>query len=701
MLVSEVGHYSLSKAVDVLGLGTDNVISIPTKALKLDVEALEAKLDELAAAKRPVIAIVAVAGTTEAGTFDPIRPMAKLAKKHGAWLHVDAAWAGGLIFSPKARPHFDGIELCDSITIDAHKNLFSPMGFGMVLYREARATAAIMKTAQYIIRKTSPDLGKYCLEGSRPAQVLHLHAALHALGRDGLAAVMDRKIAVTSGFAQLIDAAPDFELCQQPECDILLFRALPPGGTKATDEEGREEELNAYNIALHELQKLHARTFVSRTMVCDPRKAKRADGAKTVFLRVVVNAQVGLDNCRQALADLRLIGTALQLDPAPLAECRTLLQALADSAIKAPNAVAVRTSDPKPSAAGGGSAAGAIPASESGGGAGGVGSLTYGALLTEALHVANHLLTDVSAKGHVVPILCDRNVDAYVAIVACLLRGCAWLMIDSSLPPQRIAHLLSEATPCEEALVADTRRGAFEAALAHLSAKGKTDGASAAPTPRHLTPFLAELRGAAEGRAPAGAAPPARRPRAGRRGARRAVARDAGGGRQGGRVHDLHLGFHRPPQGGQDRAPPAVRPPARLRGAVGRRHGGGQGRGDRADRVGVGHARARHVAPPDAGRDRPPPPRRGAARRRARRLGDRPRRRGGRRARRARPVDPGHADLLPHPPRRRLARRRLRRPDVHRERRADAARPRARPPPALRQARQLLRPDGGHHLPVL
>lgn len=66
---------------------------------------------------------------------------------------------------------FDGSELADSITIDAHKSLFAPMGFGMILYRSPHSVAAITKTAEYIIRKGSPDLGKFSVEGSRSAQV--------------------------------------------------------------------------------------------------------------------------------------------------------------------------------------------------------------------------------------------------------------------------------------------------------------------------------------------------------------------------------------------------------------------------------------------------------------------------------------------------------------------------------------------------
>uniref|UniRef100_A0A7S2HXV1 Carrier domain-containing protein n=1 Tax=Haptolina brevifila TaxID=156173 RepID=A0A7S2HXV1_9EUKA len=512
VLVSSLGHYSLSKAFDILGLGTFSLVEVPTVRFKMSVPALKTKLEELAAAGRKVIAIVAVAGTTETGAFDPLSEIAALAKAHGAWLHVDAAWAGGLIFAPSAHQKlFAGVELADSITVDAHKNLFSTMGFGMVLFRSPHAVKVISKAAQYIIRKDSEDLGKFTLEGSRPANTLQLHACLHALGRSGLQAIMEHKLAVTAAFAKMIDEDESFELIMQPESDILLFRMLQPGarysGTADTyADEQREADLDLFNVHLQEAQKLQGRTFVSRTAVMDPRRSANPRTTKTTMLRVVVNAHVTVDNCAHVLDDLRIIGNALALQPAPLAEARTLLQALAHSVIHVPHAVAVRTSDIAPPpcsmvgvkglAQAAKAFAHAIPPKETGGSAAAVGSLTYWQLLHNALHVSGRLLTSLSKPGFVIPILCDRNVDACVAIVACLLRGCAWLMVDSSLPAQRIAHMLSEATPCAEVVVSDDRRAAWENALAKLENKKgiKSAAGETVLAPRFLTPFLHGLR---------------------------------------------------------------------------------------------------------------------------------------------------------------------------------------------------------------
>ena len=86
----------------------------------------------------------------------------------------------------------------------------------MVLFKEPTSVGAIEKAAQYIIRHGSADIGRYCLEGTRPAVALQLRASLDALGRDGLRATFDRKLAVAKHFAAAVKAAGDLELVLEP-----------------------------------------------------------------------------------------------------------------------------------------------------------------------------------------------------------------------------------------------------------------------------------------------------------------------------------------------------------------------------------------------------------------------------------------------------------------------------------------------------
>ena len=133
VLISERGHYSLGKSADLLGIGRDNFIAIKTADNnKVDVDAMRAKAHELAAQGIKVMAIVGVAGTTETGNIDPLDAMADLSAELNCHFHVDAAWGGATLLSSTYRSLLKGIERADSITIDAHKQMYVPMGAGLV-----------------------------------------------------------------------------------------------------------------------------------------------------------------------------------------------------------------------------------------------------------------------------------------------------------------------------------------------------------------------------------------------------------------------------------------------------------------------------------------------------------------------------------------------------------------------------------------
>lgn len=167
VLVSERGHYSLKKAADVLGIGQEGLISIKTDANnRLCPEDLKEKIAQLKQQNIKPIAVVGVAGTTETGTIDPLDQIANICQAEECHFHVDAAWGGATLMSNNYRHLLKGIEHADSVTIDAHKQLYIPMGAGMVLFKKPDAMNAIKHHAQYILRKGSKDLGSRTLEGS-------------------------------------------------------------------------------------------------------------------------------------------------------------------------------------------------------------------------------------------------------------------------------------------------------------------------------------------------------------------------------------------------------------------------------------------------------------------------------------------------------------------------------------------------------
>ena len=291
VLVSERAHYSLGKAADVLGIGRDNFIAIKTSDNnKVDVQTMREKAFELESKGIKVMALVGVAGTTETGNIDPLDEMADLAQELNCHFHVDAAWGGATLLSANARTLLAGIERADSITIDAHKQMYVPMGAGMVLFKDPHATDAIEHHAEYILRKGSKDLGSHTLEGSRPGMAMLVHACLRVIGRQGYEMLIDKGIAKAKYFAELIKQEEDFELVSEPELCLLTYRYVPRAIKLAIANASEEEKieiyaaLNRFTASMQKRQREAGRSFVSRTRLTP----LQYDNQPTVVFRVVL-----------------------------------------------------------------------------------------------------------------------------------------------------------------------------------------------------------------------------------------------------------------------------------------------------------------------------------------------------------------------------------------------------------------------------
>jgi len=272
VLVSERGHYSLGKAADLLGIGRDQLIKVKTTdANRIDLIALREECRRLQDANIRPLALVGIAGTTETGNVDPLQQMADVAAELGCHFHVDAAWGGPTLFSDRHRHLLTGIEQADSVTIDAHKQLYVPMGAGMVIFKDPTAVSAIEHHAAYILRHGSKDLGSHTLEGSRPGKALLVHGGLSIMGRKGYELLIDLGIERARTFAELINQHPDFELTSEPELNILTYRYCPADVQQKLETADSVEQsrvnalLDQICQLLQKYQREAGKTFVSRT----------------------------------------------------------------------------------------------------------------------------------------------------------------------------------------------------------------------------------------------------------------------------------------------------------------------------------------------------------------------------------------------------------------------------------------------------
>jgi aromatic-L-amino-acid decarboxylase len=200
MYASSESHHAWLKVAHVCGIGRDAVRLVPAGAdLRLDVAALQRMIvDDRRRAGQPVL-VIATAGTTSAGVIDPLEETGAVARRHNAWYHVDAAWAGAACLSDHLRPHLAGIDQADSITVDAHKWLSVPMGAGIFISRHPRLLGETYRIAtSYMPTPVGGTSDPYTNSNqwSRRFIGLKLFLTLLTAGRTGYAAQLDHDAAL-------------------------------------------------------------------------------------------------------------------------------------------------------------------------------------------------------------------------------------------------------------------------------------------------------------------------------------------------------------------------------------------------------------------------------------------------------------------------------------------------------------------------
>jgi aromatic-L-amino-acid/L-tryptophan decarboxylase len=230
---STESHVVHQRAADILGIGSHAVRQIEVDdRWRMRPEALEDAIEgDLAEGIVPA-AMIATAGTTATGAIDPLPAIAELCERHGAHLHVDACYGGPAALADELRPLLAGIERADSIAVDAHKWLYTPLLGGCVLARDPRRLAASFATdATYTwlhedlrqgvdLRMQGPDF-------SRGFAALRIWLSLLAHGRAAYGRRIAHDAALARYLGELVEEHPDFELMAPVSLSICCFRYAP------------------------------------------------------------------------------------------------------------------------------------------------------------------------------------------------------------------------------------------------------------------------------------------------------------------------------------------------------------------------------------------------------------------------------------------------------------------------------------------
>ena len=236
VLTGEQTHYSVRRAVEIMGFGADGVVTVPVdERFRLRADALEAAQRAATERGRRVIAVVASACSTATGSFDRLEPIADHCARHDLWLHVDGAHGASAILSPAHRHLLAGVGRADSVVWDAHKMMLMPSLVTAVLFRDgARSYEVFAQQASYLFEgKKARDewfnTGLRTLECTKRMMALKVYAALSTRGPaffgDYVAATFER----AARFAAFLAAAGGFEVAVEPQCNIVCFRVLCAG----------------------------------------------------------------------------------------------------------------------------------------------------------------------------------------------------------------------------------------------------------------------------------------------------------------------------------------------------------------------------------------------------------------------------------------------------------------------------------------
>ena len=277
---SDRAHRTIHRSAAALGLGRQAVCEIATDSTgHIDVKALSEAMDRDASAGVVPIAAVAVAGTTDTGSIDPIDAVVDVARAHDCWVHVDGAYGLVANASTALAARFAGVERADSWIVDPHKWLSTGLGVGAVYVRDgAVLTRAFAEgAAAYLEGSFSKEVATSQFDGmngewadqsielSAPPRGALVWAVLREVGRTGIAARVERHVGLAKYLADRVRDHPRLELACEPELSIVCYRYLPPD-----DSESDEVNLQLLEALRRETSTVPTSTVVDRRFCLRP-----------------------------------------------------------------------------------------------------------------------------------------------------------------------------------------------------------------------------------------------------------------------------------------------------------------------------------------------------------------------------------------------------------------------------------------------
>jgi aromatic-L-amino-acid/L-tryptophan decarboxylase len=263
LYASEHAHSSIEKGAILLGIGIDGVRKIPVNnEFKMILEKLSEAINEDRVNGWRPFCVVATVGTTSTTSIDPVNDIADICEKENLWLHVDAAHAGVTAMIPEVRYIFNGVDRADSLVVNPHKWMFTPVDLSLFYTRKPgilkKAFSLVPEYLKTTVDDSAENLMDYGIQLGRRFRALKLWFIVRYFGVNGIIERLREHIRLGQLFAKWIDEHPDFERMAPTPFSTICFRAHP---TRMNDE-GKIDHLNERLLeSINETGKL----FISHT----------------------------------------------------------------------------------------------------------------------------------------------------------------------------------------------------------------------------------------------------------------------------------------------------------------------------------------------------------------------------------------------------------------------------------------------------
>ena len=284
---SSHAHSSVDKAAITLGIGHENVVHIDADdAFRMKIDALEAAVRDDRERGYLPLATVATVGTTSTTSIDPVPAIAALCTRESMWLHVDGSYGGVAAVVPEMRHVLAGVELADSLVVNPHKWLFTPIDLSAMFTRRPDVLKrAFTLVPEYLVTREQSDvvnLMDYGVQLGRRFRALKLWMVIRAFGAHGLAARLRQQMAMAQEFAGWVDEEPDWERVAPVPFSLVCFRYAPAGMS--------EVDRDAMNAAILERVNASGSAYLSHTKLNQRFVLRLAIGNMRTELRHVANA---------------------------------------------------------------------------------------------------------------------------------------------------------------------------------------------------------------------------------------------------------------------------------------------------------------------------------------------------------------------------------------------------------------------------